>query len=146
MKKIISLILAVMLVIPTFSMSALAASASSDYSREETLLSNLGITPGGEDLAAYVTRGEFAKYLSKLMNIVYMPDGYKLPYADVSTANFRVHGHPQRSRGDPRAARGGAGESRPAQRSDCHGRRHQGRAPEHQPPERHHRVHRLVLR
>ena len=93
MKKVLSLIIAVMLVVPVFSAPAISASAASeDYSRQEALLSNLNIIDGGEDLSTYVTRGEFAKYLSKLMNIIYMPDGYKLPYTDVPATHPSFEG------------------------------------------------------
>ncbi len=93
MKRLISLVLAVMLVIPAFSLNVFSASQTSgDYSRQEALLSDLDIASRGEDLSAYVTRGEFAKYLSKLMNIIYMPGGYVLPYNDVPESHPAYEG------------------------------------------------------
>jgi len=92
MKKILSLILAVIFVVSAFSTIAFSAPSSEDTSRYESLLSNLGIVSGEKDLSAYITRGEFATYLSKLMNIIYMPDGYKLPYGDVSESHPHYEG------------------------------------------------------
>jgi len=93
MKKILSLIIAIILIVPVFSITSFSASSTSDdLSCYETLLSDLDIVSGAEDYSSYITRGELATYLSKLMNIIFMPDGYKLPYADVSESHPHYEG------------------------------------------------------
>ncbi|MBQ4630222.1 MAG: hypothetical protein IJB70_04465 [Clostridia bacterium] len=84
MKKLLGIILVFSLLSSLFVTPAFSASQTSvDVSREEALLSDLGIVQDDADLSKNLTRGEFADYICKLLNIVDMPSGYKLPYNDV---------------------------------------------------------------
>ncbi|MBQ4528780.1 MAG: hypothetical protein II998_11995, partial [Clostridia bacterium] len=84
MKKILSLLLCVALVLSVCSLPVFASGSIASAKEAQKVLSDLGIIEANAELSDTITRGEFALEISKAMNIVKMPSGYKLPYADVA--------------------------------------------------------------
>ena len=92
MKKLLSLILVFALCLGTVYLPVGASESQESSDITQKLLTDLGIVDGSDDFDTNVTRGQFALDISRALNIVKMPAGYKIPYTDVPETNEYYEG------------------------------------------------------
>lgn len=83
-KSIISLLLAISMLAGIMVLPSFAAPSSSSDEEAQKILFDLGIIDSTDGANQSITRGEFADEITKVMNVVSLPEGYVLPFSDVA--------------------------------------------------------------
>lgn len=90
-KHILSVILVIAMLSSFITLHGFAASSSAQ-SEAQKILSDLGIVSSSENAKDFMTRGEYANEISKVMNVESLPAGYVLPFEDVSASSSCYNG------------------------------------------------------
>jgi len=86
-KSIISLLLAISMLAGIMVLPSFAAPSSSSDEEAQKILFDLGIIDSTDGANQSITRGEFADEITKVMNVVSLPEGYVLPFSDVAAGS-----------------------------------------------------------